>query len=112
MNKNKYIIITGASAGIGKAQAYKFASEGYSLIISARREASLNEIKAEIEREYNVNVEVYPADLSDSQSVLDFYEFTKGFDSLVLINNAGFGDFNAVWDFISRKNEYYVRPKH
>ena len=41
---NKSIWITGASSGIGKALALKFAKEGWKVAISARRENLLNEI--------------------------------------------------------------------
>ena len=42
--KQKKIWITGASSGIGKALAEKFAKENWAVAISARREALLNEI--------------------------------------------------------------------
>ena len=42
--KNKVIWITGASSGIGKALAIKFANKGWKVAASARRENLLNEI--------------------------------------------------------------------
>lgn len=94
----KYTVITGASTGIGRAMAYNFASHGHNLIINARRESLLNEIKADIEGKHKVKVEVLTADLSDSKQVEKFYEATKAFEVETFINNAGFGDFSYSWD--------------
>ena len=56
---NKSIWITGASSGIGKALALKFAKEGWKVAISARRENLLNEIS-----QNNENITPFPLDLS------------------------------------------------
>ena len=62
MSENKKRIwITGASSGIGKALAKKFASEGWKVAISARRKEILNEI-ADIE-----NISSFPLDVTDKQ---------------------------------------------
>ena len=52
----KTIWITGASSGIGKATAMKFAAEGWKVIISARRTELLNELSK------NENIYSYPLD--------------------------------------------------
>ena len=59
---NKSIWITGASSGIGKALALKFAKEGWKVAISARRENLLNEIS-----QSNENIMPYPLDVTDSE---------------------------------------------
>ncbi|MBL4608866.1 MAG: SDR family NAD(P)-dependent oxidoreductase, partial [Pseudomonadales bacterium] len=41
---NRTALITGASAGIGKAFAIKFAQEGWNIVITARRKAQLEEL--------------------------------------------------------------------
>ena len=53
--KDKVAIITGASSGIGRAAAYALASEGCSLVLTARREERLKEVKEKCE-EYGVKV--------------------------------------------------------
>ena len=59
---DKVIWITGASSGIGKALAIKFAKEGWKVAISARRENLLNEIA----KTYN-DIFPYPLDVTDSK---------------------------------------------
>ena len=59
---DKVIWITGASSGIGKALAIKFAKEGWKVAISARRENLLNEIA-----ETHSNIFSYPLDVTDSE---------------------------------------------
>ena len=59
MNK-KVVWITGASSGIGKSLALKFASKGWNVAISARRENLLNEIS-----ESNENIKSFPLDVTD-----------------------------------------------
>jgi len=60
MEKKKVIWITGASSGIGKAVAIKFAENGWTVAASARRENLLNELK-----EINENIHAFPLDVTD-----------------------------------------------
>lgn len=94
----KYTLITGASSGIGKAMAYKFASVGHNLVIVARRLNALNDLKEDIEAKHKVKVEVIDCDLSVEKNVYKLYEQLKRFELNVMINNAGYGNFNFVWD--------------
>ena len=56
----KTICITGGSTGIGKALAIKFASKGWNVAISARREELLNELSNKYE-----NISAFPLDVTD-----------------------------------------------
>src|SRR5690625_7470309 len=49
--KEKTVLITGATSGIGRATAYLLSKEGYNLILTGRREERLVEIKNELEKE-------------------------------------------------------------
>jgi short-subunit dehydrogenase len=60
MEEKKVIWITGASSGIGKAVAIKFAENGWIVAASARRENLLNELK-----EINENIHSFPLDVTD-----------------------------------------------
>ncbi|WP_151793889.1 SDR family NAD(P)-dependent oxidoreductase [Acinetobacter nosocomialis] len=95
----KTVLITGASSGIGKALSYKFAAEGFNLIIVARRVEALEQIKQDIESKYPaIKVYVETADLSKDGSAKQLYEKLNSFHIDVLINNAGFGDYGFPWD--------------
>ncbi|EPE9110710.1 SDR family NAD(P)-dependent oxidoreductase, partial [Escherichia coli] len=94
----KYTLITGASSGIGKALCYQFASRGYNLIITARREEELQKLRQDIESQYAVHVIVKPCDLAQEGQAESLYHQLADFDIAVLINNAGFGDFSMPWD--------------
>ncbi len=88
---NKLALITGASKGIGRAIAEKFASEGIDLIITSRGHADLNSIKKELEKSHGISVIVFAADLSKKEEVKSFTDFVKSQErSLnILVNNAG-----------------------
>ncbi|BDV03488.1 MAG: oxidoreductase [Candidatus Hepatoplasma scabrum] len=101
----KYVLITGASSGIGKALAEKFAKEGHNLILAARRTNLLKIIKGELKDKYNVDIIIYTVDLLDSDEVQKFYAKTKEYDIEVFINNAGSGDVNLPWNSDIKKIE-------
>ncbi len=63
--KAKIVFITGASSGIGEGCARKFAKEGWNLILNARTVSKLEELKAELEKEYGIQVCVLPFDVRD-----------------------------------------------
>jgi uncharacterized protein len=57
-------LVTGASAGIGRAYAERLASDGYDLVVVARREERLDELKRQLESAHGVFVQPLVADLS------------------------------------------------
>ena len=71
MNK-KTIWITGGSTGIGKALAIKFASKGWNVAISARRESLLEEISDE-----NENIHGFPLDVTDKSKCKEVFQQIK-----------------------------------
>ncbi len=89
---NKTALITGASSGIGKEFATIHAERGGDLIIIARREDKLKELKDELEKK-GVKVTTIAKDLSVPGSAKDVFEEVKaqGLSVDYLINNAGFG---------------------
>ena len=84
---NKTALITGASKGIGKAIAQSMAQEGCNLILTARSEDKLNELKSDLQKQHNISVEVIAIDLSLKNSVEKVSDFSGNID--ILINNAG-----------------------
>lgn len=88
---SKIVFITGATSGFGKACAYKFAANGYDLIINGRRTDRLQQLADEIENKYNVAVLQLPFDVQNQTDTISSIENIplewKAID--VLINNAG-----------------------
>ncbi len=85
------IIITGATKGIGRAIAEKFAAEGFDIAVCARSEADLAAFKTEFEAKYGVQVLTKSADMSQKAEVLAFADFVKQHWGEVdcLVNNTG-----------------------
>jgi hypothetical protein len=88
-------LITGASSGIGRDIARYLASQNYDLILTARREERLLELKKELK---NVNVKIIPLDLSVEENCFKLYEDTKADNVEFLVNNAGFGAYGKFAD--------------
>lgn len=88
-----YAVITGASKGIGKSIAIELAKRQYNLVLVARSENLLNEVKKEIKSSYKVEVEILDLDLSENGSASKLLAFceTKNLKVSVLVNNAGYG---------------------
>ena len=91
--KDSYVLVTGASDGVGKALAYQFAALGFNLVLVARREALLEAIKADITGKFHVSVVSISFDLSQGASfpqlTAGILERISGLDVSILINNAG-----------------------
>jgi len=91
-SKDGYALVTGASSGIGYELAKLFAKDGKNIVVVARSQDKLEELKSEIENKYGISVRVLVKDLSDPKSPQEiFSELEK--DSVnvdVLVNNAGF----------------------
>ena len=81
-------LITGASSGIGRDMARYLASLGWDLILVARREDRLLELKRELP---SVGVRLMTLDVGREQDCFTLYEQTKDDNVDMLINNAGFG---------------------
>ena len=95
---NNTVIITGASAGIGKALAYEFASHNYDLLLVARSEDKLKNLCTELSKSYGITANFLPLDLLADDAAEKVLGFVKdnGIDAAYLINNAGMGDVRAV----------------
>jgi short-subunit dehydrogenase len=87
----KWVVITGASSGIGKALAFEFAKHGFHLFLTARNENALAGVSEACRQKFNVQTEVFPADLADAGSTDRLVNEISGRKFDVLVNNAGFG---------------------
>ena len=82
------VLITGASSGIGRDLARAFAKRGYDLVLIARNEERLNNVKKELDNLVNIQIDLL--DVSSVENCMKIYEKYPDID--ILINNAGFGD--------------------
>eukprot|EP00741_Cyanophora_paradoxa_P004604 tig00000821_g4468.t1 len=90
--KGAWAVVTGASDGIGKAFASQLAKKGFNLLIISRTESRLNEVKADIEKKYKVQVKVLAADLCNPDNSLWENRVQPEIEKLgitCLVNNAG-----------------------
>ncbi|RYE21257.1 MAG: SDR family NAD(P)-dependent oxidoreductase [Sphingobacteriales bacterium] len=87
----KTVFITGATAGIGKACAERFAKEGYNIIITGRRQDRLTALQAELEKTYGAQVFPLCFDVQNREAVFAAVEsLPASWQQVdVLINNAG-----------------------
>jgi hypothetical protein len=97
--KQKTVVVTGASSGIGAASCKAFAKKGANLVLIARRKNKLEELKTTLDK-FNIRTLVCECDVSQksqvqkmSKEVLDTF---GGID--VLVNNAGFAIYGTVSD--------------
>lgn len=87
----KWILVTGATAGIGYATAEIFAKNSDNIIITGRRESKLKELADKLQKDYNVKVLYYAFDIKDKNEVTRFVDEikSKNITPDVLVNNAG-----------------------
>ena len=97
--KNKVVLITGASSGIGKQTAIEFAKLGSNIILVARRKNKLEQVENELKK-FNVNTLVCTCDVSKKDQVEKMSKIVlEKFNSIdILVNNAGFAIYGSVYD--------------
>jgi 3-hydroxy acid dehydrogenase / malonic semialdehyde reductase len=88
---NKTVFITGATSGIGRACAEKFAENNFNIIVTGRRQELLQQIKIALEEKYKIDVTTLCFDVQNKTAVFDTInnlpDDKKNID--ILINNAG-----------------------
>ncbi|MFZ6013477.1 MAG: SDR family NAD(P)-dependent oxidoreductase [Bacteroidota bacterium] len=91
----EYVLLTGASSGIGYEMANLLASKKMNLILVARNETKLQQMQNELIARHGILVHYIAKDLSDVQAAIDLYKEVRQDDLLVtaLINNAGVGNY-------------------
>lgn len=97
----KKVLITGASHGIGKAAALRFAEEGYQLFLNCMHsEEELRALEKKIRMEYSVDCLSFVGDISSSDFVRTMFgEIQKKFGGIdLLINNAGISHVGLLGD--------------
>lgn len=98
---SSYTLITGASDGIGRAMAMQLGAKGESLILVARRERQLNQLKAEIEGSGNADVQVLALDLATEEGTHQLIENLSKLKISTAVLAAGFGS-SVPFEFENR----------
>ena len=85
------VMITGATSGIGKATALRFAQEGYRVILTGRRTQRLDALQATLEKEYQTDALSVTLDVQDKHAVSQAIEkLPSDWKNIsILVNNAG-----------------------
>jgi len=96
-----WVLVTGASAGIGRELARAFASKGRDLVLVARSHETTTGLARELIGTSGVNVKTIPADLSVAGAAEAIFEglSRRGLSVDILVNNAGVlfeGDFSSI----------------
>jgi len=88
-------LITGASGGIGLELTKLFAKDSYNLVLVARSQDKLAQIKAEIEKRRDISVRIISKDLADPKAPDEIYAELEqaGVQVDMLVNNAGYALF-------------------
>ena len=97
--KNKVILITGASSGIGRQSAIEFAKLGAHIVLVARRREKLEQVANEL-KQFSVSVLICQCDVSKKEQVKEMSKTVlEKFDTVdILVNNAGFAIYGSVSD--------------
>ncbi|MEB2778340.1 SDR family oxidoreductase [Algoriphagus sp. D3-2-R+10] len=92
---NEFILITGASSGIGYEMAQQLAALKYNLILAARSEDKLEVMQRELTSKHGVSVHYIAKDLSIVDQAVALFNDIKSADYQVshLVNNAGVGNY-------------------
>lgn len=93
-------LVTGASGDIGAALSRQIASDGYDLVLTARREDRLSDLAQELEAAHGVTATVIPEDLANPDAPQDLFEAVQdaGIDVHTLVNVAGFPVYGRFSD--------------
>jgi len=99
-------LITGGSSGLGAEFGRQLASQGFKIVLVARRKERMEELADEMAKKYSVETAILVADLSNSADNDSIMEYIADLDDLdVLINNAGYG---LMADFVQTETASHV----
>ncbi len=96
--KNKTVLITGASSGIGRAAAIEFGKLGANVVLVARTEERLKQVENRLKEFNNITAVACSCDVSNREDVAEMSKavFEKFSSVDILVNNAGFAIYDSV----------------
>jgi uncharacterized protein len=108
--KGQIALITGASSGIGKAMARRFAKHNFDLVLVARSADKLEALADEVSSVHGINAKAVPADLSEPGAAKKLaVSLKRGRHEVhVLVNNAGTTEFGAFVDIPAERHQQLI----
>jgi len=109
--KDEWVLVTGASYGIGEQAAVCAAKDGYNVVLVARDEEKMKQQKANYESQYKIKVSIVAMDLSPPDAAQKLYdEVTKNqkLQIEVLFNNVGVGAFGHFFSETDMQEEQQI----
>lgn len=105
------VLVTGASSGIGRALAHRFAQAGSTCVLLARSEEALRALADTLRTEYAVDAHVLPVDLAapDAGATVETALQEQDLTVDVLVNNAGVGARGAFAELDAEQQRTMVR---
>lgn len=111
--KNKTILITGASSGIGKVTAIEFAKLGANVILVARSKEKLEQVENQLKK-FNVRTMICVCDVSTKENVIEMSKIVfEKFSSIdILVNNAGFAIYDSITELSIKDIESQMKTNY
>ncbi|MFC3038993.1 SDR family NAD(P)-dependent oxidoreductase [Virgibacillus xinjiangensis] len=108
--KDKKVLVTGASSGLGAELAWKLAEHGAVPLLAARSADRLEKLSYRLENELGATSYTYPVDLTDQEAVSSVMREIMDTHPVIdaLINNAGIGSFKWIEDMDMEEAAYML----
>jgi short-subunit dehydrogenase len=97
-----WALVTGGSQGIGKGFARRLASEGFNVVLTARREDVLAETAADIEKEFGVTTRTLAMDMTVPGAIEQLKDSVADLEIGFLVNNLAFSNPAPFFDLEER----------
>jgi short-subunit dehydrogenase len=88
---NEWVLVTGASEGIGRELSKQFAMNGFNVVLTARNESRLLDLANELKAAHGIATKTSAGDLADPETPQRIIAECGDLPVSVLVNNAGFG---------------------